>query len=160
MDEDSSLLVDAEDLAIYRWRNVLLRFGPRAPDVEQVELFHSTLEDMLESHKRVGLLAWLPREAQLPDRPTRARASKMLRSLTPRLAGLAVVVDSPGVWASAVHRIINGLTVFAPVAVKITTRSDDASMWLSDRLKLGHDVGQALADFSRTRTTRINGVAS
>lgn len=160
MDEDSSLLVDADDLAIYRWRNVLLRLGHRAPDVQQVELFHSTLQDMLKSHKRVGLLAWLPREARLPDRPTRARAGKMLRSLSPRLAGLAVVVDSPGLWASAVHRIITGLSLFAPIPVKITTDCDDASMWLSDRLKLGHDVGQALADFSRIRTTRINGVAS
>ncbi|MBV1858500.1 MAG: hypothetical protein KUG77_08820 [Nannocystaceae bacterium] len=160
MDVETSVLVEESDLAIYCWHNVVLRLGSRAPDAEQVLLLHTTLETLLESHSSVGLMAWLPQRARLPSGPTRARAGNMIRSLAPGLAGLSIVVDSTGFWANAVRRVVTGLTLFAPLPMKVTTEAGDASMWLSDRLKLGNAAGQALGAFGRSRTDRVNDVAS
>ncbi|MEX1365740.1 MAG: hypothetical protein AB1Z98_21615 [Nannocystaceae bacterium] len=140
--DGAQLVMDLEDVVVCQWGNVLLRVGTRTPQEEHIELLHETFERMLDTYPRVGLLAYLPDGAPLPDGAARLRAVSMLRSLGPRLGGMVVVAQGTGFWASAARSVITGLTLMARVAfpVKVTSSAADGCEWLGARFEPGVDA--------------------
>ncbi len=157
MEEQDSTILESPGVIIQRSHNVLFRVGITVPDAEHVGILHSTLEQMLETHEKVGMLAWLPQGAAVPDGSGRSRAITMLRALGPRLGGVLVISAGTGFWASATRSVLTGLTLMARVAlpVKVATDPVDGCTWLGRRLEPTMD-GQTLLETSNALVARLD----
>ncbi len=118
-----------EGFVVATWRNLLLMVWTKNVSVEGLEVCARAGETIQRRtpNRQVAVSITLP-NVPIPDEPTRARASKLLKDTADQVLASVTVLEGEGFWLSAGRMAMTAMTAFSrsPSKTKIAKSIDEA----------------------------------